>query len=102
MLTQESLPVALVGVLFDHYGGYHFNDTTIRVFSHTHTVGAGVSDYGNIGIMATSHINETMLRDSNYRSHFNHSSEIASPGLYKIGRAVQQECRDRSRMPSSA
>ncbi|VUX05092.1 Mannosylglycerate hydrolase [Streptococcus pasteurianus] len=23
-------------------------------------------------------------------------------GRYKIGRAVQQECRDRSRMPSSA
>eukprot|EP00456_Euglypha_rotunda_P039308 TRINITY_DN30251_c0_g1_i2.p1 TRINITY_DN30251_c0_g1~~TRINITY_DN30251_c0_g1_i2.p1 ORF type:complete len:163 (+),score=35.56 TRINITY_DN30251_c0_g1_i2:172-660(+) len=27
---------------------------------------------------------------------------IGSIGIYEIGRAVQQECRDRSRMPSSA
>ena len=26
---------------FDHFGGYHFNDTHIRCFSHMHTVGAG-------------------------------------------------------------
>jgi len=31
---------------FDHFGGYHYSDTTIRVFSHTHMVGSGVLDYG--------------------------------------------------------
>eukprot|EP00456_Euglypha_rotunda_P070176 TRINITY_DN62100_c0_g1_i4.p1 TRINITY_DN62100_c0_g1~~TRINITY_DN62100_c0_g1_i4.p1 ORF type:complete len:113 (-),score=12.48 TRINITY_DN62100_c0_g1_i4:10-348(-) len=30
------------------------------------------------------------------------SQQIAEPSIEQIGRAVQQECRDRSRMPSSA
>eukprot|EP00456_Euglypha_rotunda_P005288 TRINITY_DN108978_c0_g1_i1.p2 TRINITY_DN108978_c0_g1~~TRINITY_DN108978_c0_g1_i1.p2 ORF type:complete len:106 (+),score=21.98 TRINITY_DN108978_c0_g1_i1:137-454(+) len=44
-----------------------------------------------------------------FSTHFDHKSEedrMAGAGManlpIKIGRAVQQECRDRSRMPSSA
>ena len=31
-------------------GGYHYFDDEIRCFSHTHMVGPGASDYGNIGL----------------------------------------------------
>jgi putative alpha-1,2-mannosidase len=37
--------------LRNHFGGYYYGDEYIRVFSHTHMVGAGVLDYGNIGVM---------------------------------------------------
>jgi hypothetical protein len=34
-----------------HFSGYNFEDANIRAFSHTHLVGAGVNDLGNVGIM---------------------------------------------------
>src|SRR5262245_66651994 len=36
------------------------------------------------------------------RSRARRCVEASNPNFVKIGRAVQQECRDRSRMPSSA
>lgn len=35
-------------VPWEHFGGYHYNDTYIRCFSHTHMVGAGVLDVRNL------------------------------------------------------
>jgi hypothetical protein len=35
----------------NHFGGYYYGDEYIRLFSHTHMVGSGVLDYGNIGVM---------------------------------------------------
>ena len=34
-------------------GGYHYSDSIIYGFSHTHLSGTGVSDYGDILIMPT-------------------------------------------------
>ena len=39
------------GLSFRHFSGYNYNDSTIRGFSHTHSVGAGAPDWGTIGIM---------------------------------------------------
>ena len=39
-------------VEFDHYGGYNFEDTHVRAFSHTHMVGAGVGDFGSVCLNA--------------------------------------------------
>ena len=80
-----------VWIPFQHFGGYNYLDTHIRAFTHTHTVGAGLGDFGNFGLMAVS---QTLveLRRSNvigtdsawYRSKFSHDNEIAQPGLYEV------------------
>lgn len=36
---------------YEHCGGYYYPDTFINVFSHTHLVGAGVVDYGYLGVI---------------------------------------------------
>ena len=58
-----------------HYGGYWFSDTHIRAFSHTHLVGAGVADLGNVGVMAvSSQLTNKTIQRAGYRSAFSHSS----------------------------
>ena len=56
-------------------------DDEIRCFSHTHMMGAGVADYGNIGVMATTALNSKMVVNNGYRSKFSHDNETASPGI---------------------
>lgn len=57
-------------------------DNDIICFSHTHMMGAGVEDYGTIGIMPVREVsNKTIL---NYRSSFNHKTEYALPGYYTV------------------
>lgn len=58
------------------------DDDEIRCFSHTHMMGAGVVDYGNVGVMPTSELNSKMVTNNGYRSKFNHKNETASPGRY--------------------
>src|SRR3989339_1951560 len=38
---------------WDACGGYHYSDTTILGFSHTHLSGTGIPDYGDILFMPT-------------------------------------------------
>ena len=57
------------------------DDDEIRCFSHTHMMGAGVVDYGNIGVMATSTLNSDTVTNNGYRSKFSHKNESASAGL---------------------
>ena len=71
---------------FDEFGGYHYSDTSIRVFSHTHMVGSGASDFGNHGLIVTRWWNNTVFEnsahDAAYRSRFSKESEAAMPGFY--------------------
>ena len=75
-----------------NYGGYWYNDTSIRAFSHTHLVGAGVDDFGNIGVMAVGALSDFTIATnpltgspaSNYRSAFDHADESAKPGAYAV------------------
>lgn len=43
-------------------------------------VGAGVEDYGHIGVMVTREVSPETVRGYGYRSKFNHKNETAYPG----------------------
>ena len=68
---------------FQHYGGYAYDDSHIAAFSHTHTVGAGVGDLGNFGVMVTANASSCFSR-SCYAARFTHTQEVAVPGLYSV------------------
>ncbi|CAF0764417.1 unnamed protein product [Adineta ricciae] len=78
-----------IPIIFDHLGGYHYSDTHINLFSHTHMFGAGVQDYGEVGIMPVQITNNKELqkmisKENGYRSAFRHENEIVEPGYYKV------------------
>jgi predicted alpha-1,2-mannosidase len=75
--------------IYKRCAGYHYDDTTIVGFSHTHFSGTGHSDLGDLLIMPQT--GEVTLEpgtqadpDSGYRSRFSHSNETASPGYYQV------------------
>ncbi len=66
---------------WDGCSGYHYSDSVIFGFSHTHLSGTGVSDYGDILLFPfTGKFNS----EKKYSSTFNHTNEIASPGYYSV------------------
>lgn len=73
---------------WNHFGGYYYNDTHIRAFSHTHMVGPGASDWGDVGVMVSRYMNASTIENSavnnNYRSAFSHDNETATPGYYAV------------------
>jgi len=83
-MVQLSPDTRLEG--WDGCSGYHYSDSVVYGFSHTHLSGTGVADYCDILIMPT--IGEIKLfngsenPDSGYASRFNHENEKASPGFY--------------------
>ncbi|MDF2452186.1 MAG: putative hybrid glycoside hydrolase, group 92(-20) family protein precursor [Bacteroidota bacterium] len=62
--------------------GYHYSDSVIYGFSHTHLSGTGVSDYGDILIMPT--LGETGFKNKEYASKFSHLKEKAGAGYYQV------------------
>ena len=65
-----------------HESGYNYRDTHIRAFSHTRLVGAGLSDFGNFGLIPISISSSDIDNSIEYESWWsamNKSSEIASP-----------------------
>lgn len=71
---------------WDGCSGYHYSDSFIYGFSHTHLSGTGVSDYGDILLMPTNAVNFHNGADgkTGYRSAFSHDTEVASPGYYQV------------------
>jgi predicted alpha-1,2-mannosidase len=71
---------------WDGCSGYHYSDTEIYGFSHTHLSGTGVSDYGDILLMPTNKqvFNNGADGKEGYKSKFSHAKEIAEPGFYKV------------------
>lgn len=67
---------------WDGCSGYHYSDSIIYGFSHTHLNGTGVSDYGDIMIMPTMGI--TSFDPKVYSSSFSHQNEKASAGFYAV------------------
>jgi predicted alpha-1,2-mannosidase len=67
---------------WDGCGGYHYSDTLIYGFSHTHLNGTGVSDFGDIMLMPT--MGEPSLNNMEYSSTFSHQNEKASAGFYSV------------------
>ncbi len=85
--VQLSPDTRLTG--WDGCGGYHYSDSVIYGFSHTHLSGTGVSDYGDILFMPfTGKLNfkngYKTSPDSGYGSRFSHSNEEAEAGYYKV------------------
>lgn len=70
---------------WDGCGGYHYTDSLIYGFSHTHLQGTGVSDYGDILFMPTN--NQVHLGSNwgeRYRSAFSKETEAAHAGYYTV------------------
>ena len=58
-MVQLSPDTRLTG--WDGCSGYHYSDSIIYGFSHTHLSGTGISDYGDILLMPTVEIRPTRL-----------------------------------------
>jgi len=74
---------------WDWCSGYHYSDSSIIGFSHTHLSGTGCADFGDILLMPTTGELQTEPGtkenpDSGYRSRFSHANEIATPGYYSV------------------
>ncbi|MGM0625699.1 MAG: GH92 family glycosyl hydrolase [Bacteroidota bacterium] len=84
-MVQISPDTRLTG--WDGCSGYHYTDTIIHGFSHTHLSGTGVSDYGDVLIMPVT--GEPVYENSenaehSYSSSFDKESEKAGPGYYAV------------------
>jgi predicted alpha-1,2-mannosidase len=74
---------------WDACSGYHYTDSAILGFSHTHLSGTGIGDYGDIRFMpATGDLKirpgKANQPGSGYQSSFSHKNEQASPGYYRV------------------
>jgi len=86
-MVQLSPDSRLTG--WDGCSAYHYSDSVIYGFSHTHLSGTGVSDYGDILLMPTSgdvKINNGSKAgvSNGYASNFSHENETAEPGYYQV------------------
>ena len=75
-MVQLSPDTRLTG--WDGCSGYHYSDSVVYGFSHTHLSGTGISDYGDILLMPAVGPKKT------YTSRFSHQNEKASPGFYSV------------------
>lgn len=67
---------------WDGCGGYHYSDSVIYGFSHTHLSGTGCSDYGDIMLMPM--MGAASFDNKIYSSKFSHADEKASAGFYSV------------------
>ncbi len=67
---------------WDGCSGYHYSDSVIYGFSHTHLSGTGCTDYGDVLLMPVT--KKTGVKDYAYKSTFSHANESASPGYYEV------------------
>ena len=81
-MVQLSPDTRLSG--WDGCAGYHYSDSTIYGFSHTHLSGTGIPDYCDILVMPVSGYNHPEIDREHYKSPFSHKREKASPGYYEV------------------
>ena len=74
-MVQLSPDTRLTG--WDGCSGYHYSDSAIYGFSHTHLSGTGISDYGDILFVPA-------VGKSFGSLSFDHRNERASPGYYSV------------------
>lgn len=73
---------------WDWCSSYHYSDSILIGFSHTHLSGTGCTDLGDILIMPLNEIrtprgNQDDIRDG-YASRYSHDNEIARPEYYSL------------------
>ncbi|MFU8844916.1 MAG: GH92 family glycosyl hydrolase, partial [Bacteroidales bacterium] len=85
-MVQLSPDTRLEG--WDGCSGYHYSDSVVYGFSHTHLSGTGISDYCDILFMPTTGpvllSNGSDNPDEGYASRFRHEKEVASAGFYSV------------------
>ncbi len=64
---------------WDASSGYHYDDTQIYAFSHTHLSGTGIGDLGDVGLLPYSNNDDTIPVAT-----FSKATEKASPGHYAV------------------
>ena len=74
---------------WDWCSGYHYSDSSIMGFSHTHLSGTGAADMLDFLLMPGTGPAKTMPGSrqnpgEGYRSRFSHEEEIAEPGYYSV------------------
>ncbi len=72
---------------WDGCGGYHYSDSILYGFSHTHLSGTGVPDYADVLLMPTTgdlHLNNGADGSEGYCSVFSHEKEKAEVGFYQV------------------
>ena len=77
-LVQASPDTGNIG--WDYCSGYHYEDTNILGFSHTHLSGTGWLDLGDILLLPFT----GEVHQPHYRSSFSHARETAAPGYYSV------------------
>ncbi|GAB2690091.1 hypothetical protein GCM10027037_11250 [Mucilaginibacter koreensis] len=78
-MVQLSPDTRLEG--WDGCSGYHYTDTVVYGFSHTHLSGTGIPDYCDVLFMPTT--GAPRFNNSEYKSPFSKKDEEASPGYYR-------------------
>ncbi|MFV0593756.1 MAG: GH92 family glycosyl hydrolase [Draconibacterium sp.] len=90
---SDTIPHNIDGIyvpdVYKYCAGYQYTDKTIVGFAHTAFSGTGHSDLGDFLVMPT--VGKLRLNpgtadqpETGYRSSFDHASEVASPGYYKV------------------
>jgi len=67
---------------WDGCSAYHYSDSRIYGFSHTHLNGTGCEDYGDI--LVTPFTGEPSVINEKYALAFSHANEKAEPGYYSV------------------
>ena len=81
-LVQLSPDTRIDMMDWDGCSGYHYSDSLLYGFSHTHLSGTGVADYCDILFMPYTGTAE--LEPAKYASPFKKSKEKAEPGYYSV------------------
>jgi predicted alpha-1,2-mannosidase len=66
---------------WDGCSGFHYSDSIIYGFAHTHLSGTGVADYGDILLMPFSNFDNDFSKDK-IASKFRYDNTVASPGYF--------------------
>ena len=72
---------------WDGCSGYHYSDSRLYGFSHTHLSGTGIPDYTDVLIMPMTgepRLNNGADGTPGYSSTFSHAEEVARPGYYAV------------------
>jgi predicted alpha-1,2-mannosidase len=74
---------------WDACAGYHYSDSTILGFSHTHLSGTGIGDLGDLLVLPVTGSLQTSgryepLAAARLASGFSHDHEMAQPGYYQV------------------
>ncbi len=71
---------------WDGCSAYHYSDSVVYGFSHTHLSGTGISDYADILLMpVTEKYRHTDGKaEYGWESDFQHKNEVAKPGYYSV------------------